>query len=82
MGQGKAATTVAIVSAKTPIVLIPVQRQNWIIAKASAEDIEQIRQWIDKLDIKESVKMEQETIRAHLIISGCLFIVVWNWKTV
>ena len=39
---------------KHPIVLIPQPTYNWIIAKASAEEIKQIGQWIKKLDIKKS----------------------------
>ncbi|NQT01467.1 MAG: M48 family metalloprotease [Planctomycetes bacterium] len=39
---------------KEPIVLIPQPTYNWIIAKASAEDIKQIGQWIKKLDTNKS----------------------------
>jgi len=39
---------------KEPIVLIPQPTYNWVIAKASPENLNQIGQWIKKLDIKKS----------------------------
>lgn len=56
------ATSVSIGPSKTPIVLIPEPRRKWIIAKASAEDMKQIAEWIEKLDKKEPVESESETI--------------------
>jgi len=47
---GGAATTVTIGTSRTPAILIPETTYNWIIAKATAEDMEQIAGWIDKLD--------------------------------
>ena len=45
-----AATSVTVGTAQSPFVLIPETNYNWIIAKATPEDMEQIRQWIEKLD--------------------------------
>ncbi len=47
---GGTATTVTIGTSRTPAMLIPETTYNWIIAKATAEDMEQIAGWIDKLD--------------------------------
>jgi len=44
------ATAVTVGTSRTPAVLIPEMTYNWIIAKATPEDIEQIRMWIEKLD--------------------------------
>jgi general secretion pathway protein D len=48
--KGGAATSVTVGTSQRPIVLIPEPRYNWIIAKASAEDMEEIGRWIEKLD--------------------------------
>lgn len=50
-GSGGTATTVTIGTARTQPILIAEPRNNWIIAKATAEDMEIIRQWITKLDV-------------------------------
>jgi len=47
---GGTATTVTIGTSRTPAMLIPETTYNWIIAKATAEDMKQIAGWIDKLD--------------------------------
>jgi general secretion pathway protein D len=47
---GGTATTVTIGTSRTPAMLIPETTYNWIIVKATAEDMEQIAGWIDKLD--------------------------------
>lgn len=59
---GGAAASVVISSARGPIVLIPEPRRKWIIARGSAEDINQIEQWIQKLDKEEPVESEYEVI--------------------
>lgn len=59
---GGAATSVVVSSARGPIVLIPESRRKWIIARASAEDMNQIEQWIQKLDKAEPVESEYEVI--------------------
>ena len=61
------ATSVVLSSGDVPIILLPIPKQNWIIARASAEDIELIRKWVKKLDIKESVPLGRTIIPiAHL----------------
>ncbi|MHC4194177.1 MAG: secretin N-terminal domain-containing protein, partial [Planctomycetota bacterium] len=45
-----------------PIVLIPEPKRKWIIARSSAEDMKRIAEWIEKLDKKEPVEQEYETI--------------------
>jgi general secretion pathway protein D len=57
------ATSVVIESTRGPVVLIPEPRRKWIIAKASAEDMKQIEEWIIKLDMKEPVQSEYEVVQ-------------------
>lgn len=57
-----AATSVVIGPTQMPIVLIPEPRRKWIIARASPEDMKQIAEWIDRLDRKEPLESEYETI--------------------
>lgn len=57
------ATSVVIGSTRGPVVLIPESRRKWIIAKASAEDMKQIEEWVKKLDIKEPVQSEYEVVQ-------------------
>jgi general secretion pathway protein D len=46
-----------------PIVLIPEPQRKWIIARASAEDMKMISEWIVRLDQEEPVKSEHETVQ-------------------
>ena len=48
--SGGSATTVTVGTSQTPAMLIPETTYNWIIAKATAEDMKQIADWIEKLD--------------------------------
>lgn len=48
--SGGNATTVTVGTSQTPAMLIPETTYNWIIAKATAEDMKQIAEWIEKLD--------------------------------
>lgn len=57
------ATSVVVGTTKGPIVLIPEPRRKWIIAKASAEDLKQIREWVGKLDKEEPVESEYEVVQ-------------------
>lgn len=61
-GAVEAATSVVVTLSEAPVVLIPEPRRKWIIARASADDMKQIEQWIEKLDKKEPVESEYETI--------------------
>ncbi|MBN1806780.1 MAG: hypothetical protein JW837_16145 [Sedimentisphaerales bacterium] len=48
--SGGTAQTVTVGTSRTPALLIPQTDYNWIIAKATEEDLKKIRDWIDKLD--------------------------------
>ena len=48
--SGGTATSITVGSGRAQPVLVAETRNNWIIAKATAEDMEIIRQWITKLD--------------------------------
>ena len=63
-GESKGvATSVVIGSTRGPVVLIPETRRKWIIAKASAEDMIQIEEWVKKLDMKEPIQSEYEVVQ-------------------
>ena len=59
----KPATSVIISPSEIPIKLIPIPKQNWIIARASVDDMETIARWIEELDRKETVKAEQSVVQ-------------------
>ena len=61
----KAATSVVIQQGEIPVRLIPIPKHNWIIARASAEEMKQIAEWIKKLDRVESVRSEQTIIQVR-----------------
>jgi len=56
--SGESATSVVIGPSQSPIILIPVPKRKWIIAKASANDMVQIVDWIEKLDEKKTAERE------------------------
>ncbi|MCK5270963.1 MAG: hypothetical protein KAJ52_00235 [Sedimentisphaerales bacterium] len=55
-----AATSVVIGPSSSQIVLIPMMDRGWIIARASADDMKQIGEWIEKLDTKRVLKTEHQ----------------------
>ncbi len=57
------ATSVVIGATSGPIILIPEPRRKWIIARASAENIKQIEEWIKRLDGEEPVESEYEVVQ-------------------
>jgi general secretion pathway protein D len=61
-GGAKAASSIVIAPTEIPIKLIPIPKQNWIIARASAEDMENIAEWISQLDRTETVSPEQSVV--------------------
>jgi general secretion pathway protein D len=61
--EAKPATSVIISPSEIPIKLIPIPKQNWIIARASADDMETIARWIEELDRKETIKAEQSVVQ-------------------
>jgi len=60
--SAKPAVSVVIESEEISATLIPVPKQGWIIARASADDMKAIAEWIKKLDIEEAVKPEQTVV--------------------
>ncbi len=56
------ATSVVITGGDVPVVLIPEPRRKWIIAKASANDMKLIKEWIKKLDKEEPVQSDYDII--------------------
>jgi general secretion pathway protein D len=58
-----AATSVVVASTRGQIILIPEPRRKWIIARASAEDMKLIDEWIKKLDRAEPVESEYEAVQ-------------------
>jgi general secretion pathway protein D len=61
--RGGSSQSVLIGPSEQPIVLIPEPQRKWIIARASAEDMKMISDWIVKLDQEEPVKSEHETVQ-------------------
>jgi type II secretory pathway component GspD/PulD (secretin) len=53
---------VMIGPSQQPVALIPEPKRKWIIARASAEDMKRIGEWIEKLDQPDPVKKEYETV--------------------
>jgi general secretion pathway protein D len=56
------ATSVTVGKVQGTVVLIPESKRKWIIARASAEAIKQIGEWIQKLDIEGPVESEYEVV--------------------
>ena len=52
---------------QSPVILIPVPNRKWIIARASAEDMKRIEEWITKLDTGDPFKSEHETISLKFV---------------
>ncbi|MBE0536049.1 MAG: hypothetical protein IH624_10305 [Phycisphaerae bacterium] len=63
--QARPAMSVVVAQGEVPVRLIPIPKHNWIIARASAADMEQIRNWIKKLDRVESVPSEQTIVQVR-----------------
>jgi len=61
-GSNGGTTSVVVGPSGEPVVLIAQAKRRWIIAKASPEDIEQIRKWIGILDRKETITPEYENV--------------------
>lgn len=55
-------TSVVIQGTTTPIRLIPVAKQRWIIARANREDMKRIAEWITKLDLAEIAAPQQTVV--------------------
>jgi general secretion pathway protein D len=60
--QAKTATSVSISATTTPIRMIPVPKQKWIIVRAGREDMKTIAEWIQKLDMAGMTKPQQSVV--------------------
>jgi hypothetical protein len=58
----KTATSVSITATTTPIRMIPVPKQKWIIVRAGREDMKKIAEWIQKLDMAGMTKPQQSVV--------------------
>ncbi|MHC4521544.1 MAG: secretin N-terminal domain-containing protein, partial [Planctomycetota bacterium] len=56
------ATSVVVGTGDVQLVLIPVPKARWIIARGAPDDVKQIHDWIEKLDRQEPVTSESETV--------------------
>jgi general secretion pathway protein D len=59
---GAAASSVVVAGSRKPMLLIPEPRFSWIIAKASSDDLVQIRTWIERLDRPVPTVTEEESL--------------------
>ncbi|NQV31910.1 MAG: hypothetical protein HQ515_04405 [Phycisphaeraceae bacterium] len=46
-----------------PIFMFPMPQRQWIIVRASAQDMVTVKDWIEKLDTDEEMKSENETVQ-------------------
>ncbi|MFC1760896.1 secretin N-terminal domain-containing protein [Planctomycetota bacterium] len=61
--KGSSTSSVFVGASQQPITLVPEPKRKWIIARASAQDMDTIREWIGRLDRKETVESEYETVQ-------------------
>ncbi len=62
-GSGSSGSNSMLVGpSQMPVVLIPESKRKWIIARASAQDMTSIREWVTRLDREEQLEKEYETI--------------------
>lgn len=65
-GEVRTASSVAIQTAgTTPIRMIPLVKQRWIIVRGSREDILKIEEWAKKLDIEDADEMKQTVVQVR-----------------
>jgi general secretion pathway protein D len=55
-------SSVVIPGTASPIRLIPVSKQRWIIARANREDMKRVAEWIEKLDLSEIASPQQSVV--------------------
>ena len=55
-------TTTVVGPTGGPVILIPEPRRKWIIARAAPGDMDQIEEWIKKLDTTERIAPEYEAV--------------------
>ena len=62
----RTASSVVIQTAgTTPIRMIPLVKQRWIIVRGSREDIRRIEEWARKLDIEDAEEMKQTVVQVR-----------------
>jgi len=61
------ASSVVVGTDEAEITLIPYPEKNWIIARAPAEVLKQIEDWIIKLDLKETAGQAYDTITVRYV---------------
>ncbi len=61
------ATSVVISSTEIPATLIPIPKHNWIIVRAAKVDMKRIAEWIEKLDVSETIEPEQTIIQVDFV---------------
>jgi len=66
-GSARPPMSVTVPTGEIPVRLIPIPKHNWIIARASAADMEQIRGWIAKLDRSQTVPSEQTIVQLKYV---------------
>ncbi len=60
-------SSVVVGTDEAQITLIPYPEKNWIIARAPAEVLKQIEEWIIKLDLKETAGQAYDTITVRYV---------------
>jgi type II secretory pathway component GspD/PulD (secretin) len=75
--SGGTATSITVGTSRTQPVLVAETRNNWIIAKATAEDMELIRQWITRLDTPVNIvwdSAELATLDKNLVVQKFFYL--------
>jgi general secretion pathway protein D len=66
-GDAKTATSIVIEPGRIPLKLVPIPRQKWIIATGSADDIERVTEWIEKLDASGTAEQERTIVQLEFV---------------
>jgi type II secretory pathway component GspD/PulD (secretin) len=61
--SGGSGSSVFIGASQQPVTLIPEPKRKWIIVRASAQDLQTIHEWMNRLDRTETVESEYETLQ-------------------
>jgi type II secretory pathway component GspD/PulD (secretin) len=75
--SGSTATSISVGTGRTQPVLVAETRNNWIIAKATAEDMELIDQWITKLDTPVNIvwdSAELTTLDKNVVVQKFIYL--------
>ncbi len=69
-GSSGGAPSIVVGTTRGPIILIAEPRRKWVIARASADDMIRIGEWIEKLDKEEPVASEYEIVNLRYADPG------------